>query len=194
MTSAEIFHSAREAKEFLISKIVEQAQCDGVSLSDLERKMLYFSETGWTLPSIGSISEEFDRVCDQDEYEEKIVALIKGAYKEILRDPGNGYEKWWSAIRLLRKQDHYILVMVNQAGLRPRHNQLKLLAAGIGIVAVILCAQLVAFFLREKYGADLSGDWPSGEKLGFTAWIVALGLAVLTSSFYYVSRLIKKRK
>ena len=194
MTSAGIFHNAREAKEFLISKIVEQAQCDGVSLSDLERTMLYFSETGWTLPSIGSISEEFDRVCDQDEYEEKIVALIKGAYKEILRDPGNGYEKWWSAIRLLRKQDHYILVMVNQAGLRPRHNQLKLLAAGIGIVAVILCAQLVAFFLREKYGADLSGDWPSGEKLGFTAWIVALGLAVLTSSFYYVSRLIKKRK
>jgi len=194
MTSAEIFHSAREAKEFLISKIVEQAQCDGVSLSDLERTMLYFSETGWTLPSIGSISEEFDRVCDQDEYEEKIVALIKGAYKEILRDPGNGYEKWWSAIRLLRKQDHYILVMVNQAGLRSRHDQLKLLAAGIGIVAVILCAQLVAFFLREKYGADLSRDWPSGEKLGFTAWIVALGLAVLTSSFYYVSRLIKKRK
>jgi len=194
MASARIFHSAREAKEFLISKIVEQAQCDGVALSDLEQKMLYFSETDWTLPNMRSISEEFDRICDQDEYEGKIVGLVKGAYKRILRASGKEYEKWRSAVRLLSTQDHYILVMINQAALRPRNDQIKLLAAGIGIVAVILCAEFLSFFLKQKYRADLSGYWASGEKLGFTVWIVALGLAALTSSFYYISRIVRKRK
>ena len=36
------FHSAREAKEFLISKIVEEAIREGTVLSEIERKMLYF--------------------------------------------------------------------------------------------------------------------------------------------------------
>ena len=54
------FGSAREAKEFLISRIVDQAQRDGVPLSEVERKMLYFSETGWTLPDIMSVNEASD--------------------------------------------------------------------------------------------------------------------------------------
>lgn len=40
------FHNAREAKEFLISKIVAEAQLEGIPLSEIERKMLYFSESG----------------------------------------------------------------------------------------------------------------------------------------------------
>jgi len=40
------FQSAREAKEFLISRIVEEAQRENIVLSESERKMLYFSETG----------------------------------------------------------------------------------------------------------------------------------------------------
>jgi hypothetical protein len=46
------FHSAREAKEFLISRIVEEARRENIPLSEVERKMLYFSETDWTLPDI----------------------------------------------------------------------------------------------------------------------------------------------
>jgi hypothetical protein len=34
------FHSGREAKEFLISKIVAEAQSENVPLSEVERKML----------------------------------------------------------------------------------------------------------------------------------------------------------
>ena len=43
------FENAREAKEFLISRIAEQAQRDGEPLSEIERKELYFSESGWTV-------------------------------------------------------------------------------------------------------------------------------------------------
>jgi len=55
------FSSPREAKEFLIARILAQAEHDGVALSDVERKMLYFSETGWTLPDIAAVNDEFDR-------------------------------------------------------------------------------------------------------------------------------------
>src|SRR5436309_14122782 len=63
---------AREAKEFLISKIVAEAQRENAPLSEIERKMLYFTESGWTLPDIMQVSEQFDREYDQDEYEKKI--------------------------------------------------------------------------------------------------------------------------
>ena len=71
------FHSAREAKEFLISKIVEEAIREGTVLSEIERKMLYFSETDWTLPDISAVSDEFDRGYDQGEFESKIAGLVR---------------------------------------------------------------------------------------------------------------------
>jgi hypothetical protein len=62
----EAFHSGREAKGFLISQIVAEAQSENVLLSEVERKMLYFTESGWTLPDMMKVSENFDREYDQD--------------------------------------------------------------------------------------------------------------------------------
>ena len=62
------FSSAREAKEYLIQRIVLQAQRDGISLSEIESKMLYFSESYWTLPEMPEISQEFDRDYNQGEF------------------------------------------------------------------------------------------------------------------------------
>ena len=55
------FRTVREAKEYLIRRILAQADRDGVPLSDVERNMLYFTETGWTLPNMMEISRDFDR-------------------------------------------------------------------------------------------------------------------------------------
>jgi len=60
------FPSPREAKEFLVDRIVAEAQREGVSLSDIEREMLYFSESGWTLPDIAGAIDEFVRNYDAD--------------------------------------------------------------------------------------------------------------------------------
>ena len=65
------FENAREAKEFLISRIAEQAQRDGEPLSEIECKELYFTESGWTLPGIMSVNEAFVRDYDQDSYEKE---------------------------------------------------------------------------------------------------------------------------
>jgi hypothetical protein len=130
--------NAREAKEFLISKIVAEAQRENVPLSETERKMLYFTESGWTLPDITQVCEQFDREYDQDEYEKKIARIVAKAYKHILHDSRDEYETWWAAVRLLSREDHYISVLIGLTDLRPRWDQLKLFAAGLAIVACIL--------------------------------------------------------
>jgi len=106
------FASTQDAKEFLIGQIVLQAQCDGISLTEVERKMLYFSETDWTLPDIADVNDEFEREYDQDEYEKKIVSLIRNARKQANKD-----SSWSDALRLLRKGDHYLVVMLDGAGI-----------------------------------------------------------------------------
>lgn len=136
-------HNAREAKEFLISNIVIEAQRENVPLSETERKMLYFTESGWTLPDITRVNEEFDREYDQDEYEKKIARIIATAYKRILHDSRDEYEKWWAAVRFLQREDHYISVLIGLANLRPRWDQSKLLAAGLAIVAGLLLLEFL---------------------------------------------------
>ncbi len=44
------FSNVRAAKVYLAGKITEQAEREGAPLTEVERKMLYFSETDWTLP------------------------------------------------------------------------------------------------------------------------------------------------
>ena len=36
----------REAKDFLVQQMAEQAQMEGVPLSELEKRMIYFTERG----------------------------------------------------------------------------------------------------------------------------------------------------
>ena len=57
-----VVFTVREAKEYLIDRILSQADRDATPLSNVERKMLYFSESGWTLSDMMAISQEFDQV------------------------------------------------------------------------------------------------------------------------------------
>jgi|HubBroStandDraft_1064217.scaffolds.fasta_scaffold134650_2 hypothetical protein len=141
------FHTGREAKEFLVSKIVAEAQRENAPLSEVERKMLYFTESGWTLPDIMKVSADFDREYDQDEYEQKIAKLVTKTYRRISKGSRDEYDRWRAAIRFLEREDHYLTVMIRMAGLRPRGDQLRLFAAGLGIA---ICMLMWAF-LSVKY-------------------------------------------
>jgi len=177
------FHSGREAKEFLISQIVEEAQREDTPLSEVERKMLYFTESGWTLPDIMKVNEDFDREYDQDEYEHKIAKLVTKADERIRNGVRDDYDKWWAAIRFLEREDHYILVMIRLAGLRPRGDQLRLLATGLGIVTVIL----IAIFLSIKFDVHV----PSQSDLGI---LVLASLACLYVSYMLLRLIVGARK
>ncbi len=156
------FHSGREAKEFLISEMVAEAQRENVPLSEAERKMLYFTESGWTLPDIMKVSEDFDHEYDQDEYEQKIAKLVAKSDSHIRKGPSDDYDGWWAAIRFLEREDHYISVMIRLAGLRLRGDQLRLFATALGIVTVIL----ISAFLSIKYNIRL----PSRNNLEIFVW------------------------
>ena len=49
------FAGSMEAKQFLVSRIAEEARRQNEPLPDLEEKMLYFSETFPTLPHSGNL-------------------------------------------------------------------------------------------------------------------------------------------
>jgi hypothetical protein len=164
------FHSGREAKEFLISELVAEAHRENVPLSEIERKMLYFTESGWTLPDIMKVSEDFDREYDQDKYEQKIAKLVTKADRRIRKGSGDEYDRWWAAIRFLQREDHYIMVMIQSAGLRPRGDQLRLFATGLGIVTFIL----IWIFLSIRYHIPM----PSRGDLGVFVWAVLAFLFV----------------
>ncbi len=70
------FASTREAKEFLIAQILGEAVREGVSLDDLERKMLYFSVDGWMPPNAAEAANEFDNYYETEVYERKIGAVV----------------------------------------------------------------------------------------------------------------------
>ena len=158
------FADARDAKEFLVARIVEEAQREGVPLSEVERKMLYFTETAWTLPDIMEASDKFDREYNQEEYEKKIVGLIRNKRERARKEDKQEFAAWSDAIRILRKEDHYLLVMDGQAGVRPPGDLLKLVATAAAIIGCFL----ILAYLADRFGIELTG-----QSVAFYAWVIA---------------------
>ena len=109
------FDTSRDAKEFIVSRIVMEAQRHHVPLSEVETKMLYFSETARTLPDIREVNEAFDRDYDRVEYEQKITRLIRELCANALEHNRGDFESWTEAVRVIRGEDHYLLVMISAA-------------------------------------------------------------------------------
>jgi hypothetical protein len=136
---------AQQAKEFLIYQIVEEARRENVELSEVERKMLYFTETEETLPNILEVNDQFERENDASAYEEKISDLIRNAYKRSRETP-EGANRWKRAVSDLHKEDHYLLVMVDkaignssvEANSSSIRDQLALLGTAIGVIVLVL--------------------------------------------------------
>ena len=122
-----IFTDSKAAKEFLVSQIVEEAQRESIPLSEIERKMLFSSEHYWSLPDIMEVNAQFEKEYDSEEYEAKISELIRNAYDRTKKESQSETERWKEAIRMLRKEDHYLLVMIDAAlgkfGIRDRKFQ-----------------------------------------------------------------------
>jgi hypothetical protein len=109
----EDFGSFREALEYLVGRIVAGAKLEGISLSEVERKMLYFSETDWTLPNILEVNKEFERLYDTVEYEAKIAGLIQRFLRRAEAENEREFDLWNKAEDKLREGDYYLLVMID---------------------------------------------------------------------------------
>ena len=111
-TSTSSFKTEREAKEYLVARIVAEAKELGIELSEVERKMLYFTETGWTLPGIMDVNAEFERDYDNDEYEAKIAGIVRSIEGKNSQTGGDAQSLWDDALVKLSEGDHYLLVLI----------------------------------------------------------------------------------
>ncbi len=107
------FGTIHEAKDYLAGRIVSEAEREGTPLSEVERKMLYFTESGWTLPDMKKVSAEFDRDYDQDVYERKIAGLVSKIQTRDNAQSKMEQETWDSAVKKLSEGDHYLLVLID---------------------------------------------------------------------------------
>ncbi len=136
--------TVKQAKDYLAERIAAAAAEEGVPLSEIERKMLYFSQTDWTLPNMAQVSAQFDEEYDQDAYEQKIDGLVR---KITAHHHGNNPEEeesWDSAVEKLSEGDHYLSVLTDpslvhpNSSVRPPHDILKLWLTAFAIVLVLL--------------------------------------------------------
>lgn len=88
----------QDANEFLISRIVAQAERDGVPLADAEMRMLYFSGSG----------------ADPAEVEEPLRGVIRSA-RGTAEESDEG-ERWDEAVEVLRWEDPWLPRVIDLAG------------------------------------------------------------------------------
>ena len=175
--------TVRDAKESLVRRILAQAKQDGVPLSDVEREMLYFSETGWTLPNMMAISQDFDQNYGQDEYESKIGKIVQHIRNQ---DDGNLDDSWDEAVRRLRNEDHYLLVLIDGAS---RNSSESTEMSPWDIVKIILASVLVvAVWLPLSFFVSSHVDNPAVSK----SIVVIMLVTLVVPAVYLANR--KHRK
>lgn len=141
------FRTIREAMDYLARRIAEEATRQGSPLTEIERKMLYFTETGRTLPDIKAVSNEFDSSYDQGLYEQEIAGLVSAIEaRDGIQDPEEK-ETWNQAIEKLSSVDRYILVLLGAA--QPQKSRESWLRHSLKIVAVALA--LFAFAALDAW-------------------------------------------
>lgn len=145
------FKTIRDAKDFLAGKIVEEAGRERVLLTEVERKMLYFTETGWTLPDMKEVSAEFDQSYDQGEYERKIGGLAATLQARLEVEGEQARETWDRAIEKLSQGDHYVLVLVdalNTTQKGAKHN-LKMVSIALLLFALAALSAWLKQWMRD---------------------------------------------
>jgi hypothetical protein len=103
---------ALAAKDFLVQQAVEQAALDQVPLSDLEKRMMYFTETGEMTEDALALNDAFEAEYDDAEYEAKIGKLMRRTHARLKEESPSLASTWDEAVQELRKGDHYLLVLL----------------------------------------------------------------------------------
>lgn len=136
------FSSCREAKEFLIAQIVLEAEREGKPLSETEDDVLHRDRLD--APRHMGSERGFQRDCDQQTYESKIGKLARKA--RARGAAANELATWKEAVRALKLEDHYLLVLLAA----PTESSDSILVDRLKLVGTALpvCLLLIAgFFL-----------------------------------------------
>ena len=175
-----------EAKDFLVQQTAEQAALENVPLSDLEKRMMYFTETDECPEDPIALNDAFEAEYDTDGYEAKVSKLMRHAHSRIKKENPEAARKWKEAIGQLSKGDHYILILCNE-GLdlvpgvstkRPPYDQLKLLLASLLLVALVMSVLFLGAHFRIPWigGPNATSSMPRWlQQLLLTLLILGVG-------------------
>jgi hypothetical protein len=126
--------NSRQAKDFLVRETAEQATIENVSLSDIEKKMTYFTESdSSSCDKPLELNEEFEAQYETAEYEAKVSGLLQRACDRLKAQDTEKERIWDEAVRELRKGDHYLLALLD---IKP-HSSVLLKSAWNGLLVLI---------------------------------------------------------
>jgi hypothetical protein len=155
----------------VIDQLSDEAARQGTPLSDVERAVLVFHESPHMPREMRDVMETFEREYDEQEYERRIVALLRDAYK---RTRSSEKKRWAAALRELRDSDVYLGVMVDVAALRPPGDLWRLF--GLGCLLMVL--GVGAAFLADPLDSVVERH-VTREHLALYVWLFLLASAGL---------------
>jgi hypothetical protein len=144
----------RQAKHFLVQQTAEQAALENVPLTDLEKRMMYFTESDpASCENPIELNDEFEAQYDTEEYEAKISRLLHNAHKRLKDESAENLRNWKDAVDTLRKGDHYILILLDEKSESvqqgPRIGRAIAWGVGLGVALVIL---MMLGVILDAYG------------------------------------------
>lgn len=171
----------QQAKDFLVEQATQQASLDGVPLSDVEKRMMYFTESAEATDDHLKLHDEFEAQYDTAEYEVKVSRLLHHAFVRVKKENPETARHWNEAVKVLNEGDHYILVLLDQklSGERPPYDSLKLL--GTALLLILVVGSLVA--LAEHYNFHINTG-PTTHRTR-AAWVSRLFIAAMTAVYIY---------
>jgi hypothetical protein len=180
------FRTVKDAKEFLVGRILDQADREGAPLTEVERKMLYFTERHAQMDGMSAISDEFDRDYDQNAYEKKMAAIAHRAYKHDKRHDSEAARRWLAAASHMKSEDHYLTVILHKAGVPKRDDSKMQLLLGAAVLALGFGYLAASNYVDRRLGLDQRGYYghSSTRTSGFL-FIVLAGLAALIYFYMY---------
>jgi hypothetical protein len=137
----------KQAKDFLVQETTEQAARENMPFSDIEKKMMYFTESdAASCDNPVELNDEFEAQYDTSEYEAKVSRLLHHAYNRLKAEDPERKRNWDQAIRTLRKGDHYFLVLwdLKLPSEHPTRDFFKHLGVGILVAVGIAIATILA--------------------------------------------------
>jgi hypothetical protein len=136
-----------QARQFLVDRVVDEAKREGVALTDVEIRMLEFSEASAS-PEDKEAAAVFERDYNDEQYENKITLMLRTVYE---RDIESGLKPDWDeSLDELALEDMYLFVMLEKAGIVKTTSSLSLpdwrLLRGLVPALLFIAAGIIVAF------------------------------------------------
>jgi hypothetical protein len=180
-----------EAKDLLVRETAEQARMEGVALSELETRMMYFVENEEMREDPVALNDEFEAEYDADEYEAKMHGLMRRAYARVKKENPEMARQWKEAIREMSKGDHYLPVLwgagilaANYPTERPPYDFLKQIGTALLVIIIGLGLLAAADHYGIHWDQGRTGDAPRTQTR-MPGWLERLLIVAFAGSYIY---------